>query len=99
MRLALRGYGLSPEFYQGMGFRAARSARSKPEICLYFPLDLRRFRGLFKTENSARKGEQCHEHAWPTRQTTQKKTRRLCLILEIGLDKPIVESRRADSNR
>jgi hypothetical protein len=24
-------------------------------------VDLRRFRGLFKTENSARKGEHCHE--------------------------------------
>jgi transposase len=29
-------------------------------------LDLRRFRGLFKTEDSARKGEQCHEQTRPT---------------------------------
>src|SRR5215217_238530 len=30
------------------------------------PLDLRRFRGLFETGNSARKGEQCHERTRPT---------------------------------
>src|SRR3712207_8621910 len=29
-------------------------------------MDLRRFRGLFKTDNSARKGEQCHGQAQPT---------------------------------
>jgi len=29
-------------------------------------LDLRRFRGLFETGNSARKGEQCHERTRPT---------------------------------
>ena len=29
-------------------------------------LDLRRFRGLFKAENSARKGEHCHEPDRPT---------------------------------
>jgi hypothetical protein len=28
-------------------------------------LDLHRFRGLFQTENSARKGEQCHEQTRP----------------------------------
>jgi hypothetical protein len=29
-------------------------------------LDLPRFRGLYKTENSARKGEHCHERTRPT---------------------------------
>ena len=29
-------------------------------------LDLRRFRGLYKTENSAQKGEHCHERTRPT---------------------------------
>jgi hypothetical protein len=29
-------------------------------------VDLHRFRGLFKTENSARKGEHCHEQTRPT---------------------------------
>src|SRR5215212_7293641 len=29
-------------------------------------VDLRRFRGLFETGNSARKGEQCHERTRPT---------------------------------
>src|SRR5215207_1174999 len=30
------------------------------------PLDLHRFRGLFETENGARKGEHCHEQSRPT---------------------------------
>jgi hypothetical protein len=34
---------------------------------------LRRFRGLFKTENSARKGERCHEQTRPTRRSFAEK--------------------------
>jgi hypothetical protein len=36
-------------------------------------LDLRRFRGLFKTENSARKGEHCHERTRPTHRSFAEK--------------------------
>src|SRR5215211_5383224 len=36
-------------------------------------LDLRRFRGLFKTENSARKGEHCHEQTLPTHRNFAEK--------------------------
>jgi hypothetical protein len=36
-------------------------------------LDLRRFRGLFQTENSARKGEQCHERTRPTHRSFAEK--------------------------
>ena len=37
------------------------------------PLDLRRFRGLFKTENSARKGEHCHQQTPPTHRSFAEK--------------------------
>jgi CRP/FNR family cyclic AMP-dependent transcriptional regulator len=36
-------------------------------------VDLRRFRGLFKTENSARKGEHCHEQTRPTHRSFAEK--------------------------
>jgi transposase-like protein len=36
-------------------------------------LDLHRFRGLFQTENSARKGENCHEQTPPTRRSFAEK--------------------------
>jgi hypothetical protein len=36
-------------------------------------VDLRRFRGLFKTENSARKGEHCHEQTHPTHRSFAEK--------------------------
>src|SRR5215204_2384638 len=36
-------------------------------------VDLRRFRGLFQTENSARKGEQCHEQTRPTHRSFAEK--------------------------
>src|SRR5829696_4437668 len=36
-------------------------------------VDLRRFRGLFKTENSARKGEHCHEQTLPTHRNFAEK--------------------------
>src|SRR5215204_6871462 len=36
-------------------------------------LDLHRFRGLFETENSARKGEHCHEQTRPTHQNFAEK--------------------------
>ena len=36
-------------------------------------VDLRRFRGLFQTENSARKGEQCHEQTPPTHRSFAEK--------------------------
>jgi len=36
-------------------------------------MDLRRFRGLFQTENSARKGEQCHEQTLPTHRSFAEK--------------------------
>jgi hypothetical protein len=40
---------------------------------LYVPVDLRRFRGLFETENSARKGEHCHEQTRPTHRSFAEK--------------------------
>jgi hypothetical protein len=40
---------------------------------LVVELDLRRFRGLFETENSARKGEQCHEQTSPTHRSFAEK--------------------------
>src|SRR5829696_4839564 len=36
-------------------------------------LDLHRFRGLFKTENSARKGEHCHKQTQPTHRNFAEK--------------------------
>jgi hypothetical protein len=36
-------------------------------------LDLRRFRGLLQTENSTRKGEQCHEQTRPTHRSFAEK--------------------------
>src|SRR5215210_1212796 len=36
-------------------------------------LDLRRFRGLFQTENGTRKGEQCHEQTPPTHRSFAEK--------------------------
>src|SRR5215211_8384222 len=36
-------------------------------------LDLRRFRGLFQTENSARKGEHCHEQTRHTHRSFAEK--------------------------
>ena len=36
-------------------------------------LDLHRFRGLFETENSARKGEHCHEQTRPTHRSFAEK--------------------------
>jgi hypothetical protein len=36
-------------------------------------MDLRRFRGLFQTENSTRKGEQCHEQTRPIRRSFAEK--------------------------
>ena len=36
-------------------------------------VDLHRFRGLFKTENSARKGEHCHEQTRPTHRSFAEK--------------------------
>jgi hypothetical protein len=38
-----------------------------------YDLDLRRFRGLFQTENSARKGEHCHEQTRPTHRSFAEK--------------------------
>jgi hypothetical protein len=37
------------------------------------PVDLHRFCGLFETENSARKGEHCHEQTRPTRRSFAEK--------------------------
>jgi transposase len=34
---------------------------------------LRRFRGLFKTENGARKGEHCHEQTRPTHRSSAER--------------------------
>jgi hypothetical protein len=36
-------------------------------------MDLRRFRGVFQTENSARKGEHCHERTLPTHRSFAEK--------------------------
>jgi hypothetical protein len=36
-------------------------------------VDLHRFRGLFKTENGARKGEDCHEQTRPTHRSFAQK--------------------------
>src|SRR5829696_4994141 len=36
-------------------------------------VDLRRFRGLFQTDNSARKGEHCHEQTQPTHRSFAEK--------------------------
>jgi hypothetical protein len=41
------------------------SPKSSHQPSPYVSLDLRRFRGLFQTENSTRKGEQCHEQTLP----------------------------------
>jgi hypothetical protein len=43
------------------------------EVSREYRLDLRRFRGLFQTENSARKGEQCHERTRPTHRSFAEK--------------------------
>ena len=62
------------------------SARAKADAVLYerierihrdsrgtYGVDLRRFRGLFETENSARKGEHCHEQTRPTHRSFAEK--------------------------
>src|SRR5215217_2812129 len=36
-------------------------------------MDLRRFRGLFQTENGTRKGEQCHEQTRPIHRSFAEK--------------------------
>ena len=43
----------------------ANLSNAKLEDATLEAVDLRRFRGLFKTENSTRKGEQCHEQTLP----------------------------------
>jgi hypothetical protein len=51
---------------------ASRVFRQHTEV-LDLVLDLRRFRGLFETENSTRKGEHCHEQTRPTHRSFAKK--------------------------
>src|SRR5215203_54470 len=46
---------------------------NQPKPNPFTEVDLRRFRGLFQTENSARKGEQCHERTRPTHRSFAEK--------------------------
>src|SRR5215203_4360471 len=46
---------------------------SPRRVLLGNSVDLHRFRGLFETENSARKGEHCHEQTRPTHQNFAEK--------------------------